>query len=219
MELLISSHDIPSGVLRKKKLSGSRTPRSYIDCNLCWFGFWSWTFWGWRQMLSPLLHQVPIFFFDYPSSGTTSAASQPTKIFTRWVRCGYGSQSCRQKSRRQKKLGRGREINKAWKTAGKKMSIEYFSEKAYQFPRQASEFLFLITRLSELTSQREGNNFSSNQPQSQPQSKPQPNITFKKSKPQTSSWWPVSITILSFRSFTHFGAKGSEYPQLKHQFW
>ncbi len=69
--------------------------------------------------------------------GTNSAASRPTKITTELVGWSYGTQSCRQKTRRQRKSERGRKVNKAWKMAEKKTPIECSSKKAYQFPRWA----------------------------------------------------------------------------------
>ena len=66
--------------------------------------------------------------------GTSSAASRSMQISTGLVKWGYGSWSCRRKTRRQGKSRRAREVNKAWKTTGKKTPIECLSEKGILRP-------------------------------------------------------------------------------------
>ncbi len=65
----------------------------------------------------PSLHQVPI------SSLGSSAVSRPRKIFTKLVGWVYGSRSCRQKSKKRGKSGRG------WKVPTKLVGWGYDSRE------------------------------------------------------------------------------------------
>ena len=115
-----------------------------------------------RRRLSPL-HQVPISSLNY--AWTSSAASRPTKISTGLVGWGDGSRSYRKKTRRRGKWGRSgfekplpgrwdeasapgaagrgpvggiKEVNKAWKMAGKKTLMECSTEKTSHTYRRSS---------------------------------------------------------------------------------
>ncbi len=76
---------------------------------------------------SPPLYVGPMSSLDYVSFGPSSEEGEPSKgLISRPAleALGYDSRSCRQKIRRRGKSRRCREVNKAWKTAEKKTTME-----------------------------------------------------------------------------------------------